>query len=236
MMISAEAKINPKVMVSIGFRLLRHNGSMSSPFHKPALFAGHEFGAFHGGDDPADVNAMAHETARVLLSQAHENADPVLLEKVVRFTDENGIETLAELWSRSSAHSLPGALWRMYLIRDVIHVQAQHMSVLFAEGLTQLSTADQVIAGAPTPAGPAEMQTLADTILQGAFTGDFSGALDRFASFCKIISAGCTAEANGVDAHDPDRAAQLTLQAGRLTQTAHELSVCARLWRDGSLD
>jgi hypothetical protein len=124
----------------------------------------------------------------------------------------------------------------MYLIRDLIRAQAAQMSVLFGQGLSVLSTVDVVVAGAPTPAGPEEMVSLADTILHGAFTGDFSGALDRSAAFCRIISAGCTAVANDSDAAHPERATTLTLQASRLTQTAHELSVCARLWRDGALD
>jgi hypothetical protein len=209
---------------------------MNAPYRKPALFAGHEFSAFQGGDDPAEVSAIAHDTARALLSRVRDEAHPDIVEKVVSFADENGIDTLAELWSRSSAHSLPGALWRMYLIRDLIRAQAAQMSVLFGQGLSVLSTADAVVAGAPTPAGPDEMVTLADTILHGAFTGDFSGALDRSAAFCRIISAGCTAVANESDAAHPERATALTVQASRLTQTAHELSVCARLWRDGALD
>jgi hypothetical protein len=209
---------------------------MNAPYRKPALFAGHEFSAFQGGDDPAEVSAIAHDTARALLSRVRDEAHPEIVEKVVSFADDNGIDTLAELWSRSSAHSLPGALWRMYLIRDLIRAQAEQMSVLFGQGISVLSTVDVVVAGAPTPAGPDEMVNLADTILHGAFTGDFSGALDRSAAFCRIVSAGCTAVANESDAAHPERASALTLQASRLTQTAHELAVCARLWRDGALD
>lgn len=209
---------------------------MNAPYRKPALFAGHEFSAFQGGDDPAEVSAIAHDTARALLARVRDESLPDIVQKVVSFADDNGIDTLAELWSRSSAHSLPGALWRMYLIRDLIRAQAAQMSVLFGQGLSVLSTADEVVAGAPTPAGPDEMVSLADTILHGAFTGDFSGALDRSAAFCRIISAGCTAVANESDAAHPERATTLTLQASRLTQTAHELAVCARLWRDGALD
>lgn len=209
---------------------------MSAPYRKPALFAGHEFSAFQGGDDPAEVSAIAHDTARALLARVQEGAPEDVVQRVVSFADENGIDTLAELWSRSSAHSLPGALWRMYLIRDLIRSQAEQMSVLFSQGLEVLSTVDVVVAGAPTPAGPQEMVTLADTILHGAFTGDFSGALDRAASFCRIVAAGCTALANASDSTHPERATGLTLQASRLTQTAHELALCARLWRENALD
>lgn len=209
---------------------------MDTPFHKPALFAGHEFAAFQGGDDPAEVSAIAHSTAKALLARVNEGSDPEVIAKVISFADENGIDTLAELWSRSSAHSLPGALWRMYLIRELIRAQSEQMSLFFSYGIHQLETVDVVVAGAPHPAGPPEMVQLADTILKGAFTGDFSGALDRFAAFCRVISAGATELANESDVVDSERAQALTVQASRLLHTATELSVCARLWRDGSLD
>lgn len=209
---------------------------MDTPFHKPALFAGHEFAAFQGGEDPAEVSAIAHSTAHALLFQIDHRADAQTLDKVVRFTDEHGIDTLAELWSHSSAHSLPGALWRMYLVRELIYVQSENISVYFAQGKEILSTADEVITGAPTPAGPQEMRELADTILRGAFTGDFSDALDRCAAFCRVTAAGATALAQDADVIDSERAHTLTRQALRLTNTAAELSVCARLWRDGALD
>ncbi|MEY4040418.1 MAG: hypothetical protein RLZZ52_1286, partial [Actinomycetota bacterium] len=155
-------------MFAPGHTLSRQNRDMNSSFHRPALFAGHEFSAFQGGDDPAEVSAIAHDTARALLSRVRDESQPDIVQKVVSFADENGIDTLAELWSRSSAHSLPGALWRMYLIRDLIRAQAPQISVLFGQGLSMLSTADVVVAGAPTPAGPEEMVSLADTILHGA--------------------------------------------------------------------
>ena len=45
---------------------------MTAPYRKPALFAGHEFSAFQGGDDPAEVSAIAHDTARALLSRVRD--------------------------------------------------------------------------------------------------------------------------------------------------------------------
>ena len=80
------------------------------------------------------------------------------------------------------------------------------------------------------------MKDIADTILRGAFEGDFGNALDRAASFARVLSAGCTALADQFDAVNPDRATQLTTQASRLATTAHEFNLCARLWRDGLLD
>lgn len=209
---------------------------MSDSFHKPALFAGHEFSAFQGGNDPADLNALAHESARALLNRVRENADTRMLDRVVSFTDENGIEDLAELWANASPHSLPGSLWRLYLVRALIRAEAAQMSILFSRGLDVIHSADPVIAGAPTPAGPDEMREIVDTILRGAFAGDYGNALDRAASFARVLSAGCATLADESDAAHPERATRLTTQASRLATTAHEFSLCARLWRDGSLD
>ena len=209
---------------------------MSSPFHKPALFAGHEFSAFQGGNDPAELNALAHESARALLARVRENASIEMLDRVVSFTDENGIDDLAELWANASPHSLPGSLWRLYLVRALIRAEAAQMSILFSRGLDVIHSADPVIAGAPSPAGPDEMRELADTILRGAFAGDFGNALDRAASFTRVLSAGCASLADESDLVNPERASQLTTQASRLATTASEFNLCARLWRDGSLD
>lgn len=209
---------------------------VSAPFHKPAHFAGHEFSAFQGGSDPAELNALAHESARALLSRVRAAPSNDMLDRVVTFTDENGMDDLAELWANASAHSLPGALWRLYLVRALIRAEAAQMSILFSRGLDVITSADPVIAGAPSPAGPDEMRELADTILRGAFEGDFGNALDRAAAFARVLSAGCASLADDSDLVNPERATQLTTQASRLAHTATEFSVCARLWRDGGLD
>jgi hypothetical protein len=209
---------------------------VTSSFHRPALFAGHEFSAFLGGSDPAQLNELAHESARALLARVKAGGDEATLNRVVSLTDENGIDVVAELWANASAHSLPGSLWRLYLIRALIRAEATQMSYLYGRGLEVIHTVDPVVAGAPTPAGPDEMRELADIILRGAFEGDYGGALDRAASFSRVLAAGCTNMANDADLLNPERAAQLTTQAARLSKTAAEFSVCARLWRDHSLD
>ncbi len=205
-------------------------------FHKPALFAGHEFSAFRGGEDPAEVSFLAHESARALLARVKESGEPALVDRVVAFADENGIDVLAELWSSSSAHSLPGALWRLYLIRDMIVANAEQTSILYERGVELSVTADPVVAGAPVPAGPEEMRALADRILRGAFVGDFSDALHRGAAFCRVLAHGCTSLADDADLIHPERATALTTQAFRLIKTAAEFNICARLHREGSLD
>lgn len=209
---------------------------MADDFRRPALFGGREFEAFAGSDDPATLRRTAHQTARMLLSRARESDDPAVVERLVTYTDEHGIDALAELWARSSPHSLPGALWRIYLVRVLIRQDPAGVALLFQRGTEVLSTIDPVIAGAPLPAGPQEITDLADRILRGVFDGDLADALERAAAFCRVTAAGALSVADDQEAASPERSTELTTRAQRLVTTADELMACARLARSDSLD
>ena len=209
---------------------------MADDFHKPAMFGGSEFEAFAGAEDPAAVIRVAHETARALLARARESDDPEVIDRLVSYTDEHGLDVLAELWARATPHSLPGALWRLYLVRLMIRQDPEGVALLFQRGTEVLGTIDPVVAGAPNPAGPQEVLEVADRILRGVFAGDLGIALDRAAAFCRVESAGATSIADDQDAASPERASELTTRAARLATTAQELTACARLARSDSLD
>ncbi|MDF1478241.1 DNA-directed RNA polymerase subunit beta [Leifsonia sp. H3M29-4] len=209
---------------------------MADDFHKPTQYSGDWFDGVQGGEDPAAVLRVAHDTAHALVDRARQTDDPAVLERIVAFTDANGIDAIAELWARSSPRSLPGALWRIYLLRLVIRQDAAGTSLLFQRGIDTLRTIDAAVAGAPEPAGPEEITELADQILRGLFRGDFGVALDRAAAFSRILSSGASSLADDADPLHPDRATELTTRADRLALTADEFTACARLYRSGSLD
>ena len=210
--------------------------SVSDQFHKPTQFSGSKFDEFEGGADPAHISRVAHETAQALLSRVRGNPDPVVIERLVAFTDEQGIDAIADLWAQSSARSLPGALWRVYLMRLLIKQSPEDIAFLFQRGTEITPTIDHVVAGAPTPTGPAEIVELADQILRGLFQGDFAIALDRAAAFCRLAAAGATSVADDVDNTEPLRSTALTTQALRLSETAADFAACSSLWRRDSLD
>ncbi|MEP6479278.1 MAG: DNA-directed RNA polymerase subunit beta [Rhodoglobus sp.] len=209
---------------------------MTDEFHKPTQYSGDKFDTYEGGEDPAQIMRVAHDTAHLLLDRARGTDDPAVIDRLVAYTDEHGIDALAELWARSSPRSLPGALWRIYLMRVLIRQDPDGMAYLFQRGTEVLATIDAVVAGAPLPTGPEEITELADQILRGLFRGDFATALDRAAAFCRVSAAGCTSVADDVELTTPERATELTTRALRLSQTAEEFTACARLYRTGSLD
>ena len=209
---------------------------MTEEFRRPALFGGREFEAFQGGADPAALMRTAQQSARLLMSRARDSDDPEVLERLVSYTDEHGIDALAELWAQAIPQSLPGALWRIYLVRVLIRQDPTGVALLFQRGTEVLSTIDPIVAGAPLPVGPEEITELADRILRGVFDGDLADALERAAAFCRVTAAGALSVADDQDAANPGRATELTTRAQRLVTTADELLACARLARADSLD
>jgi hypothetical protein len=211
-------------------------GSVSDEFHKPTQYSGDKFDTYVGGEDPAQILRVAHDTAHALVDRARDSQDPAVVERLVAYTDEHGLDALAELWARSSPRSLPGALWRIYLMRLLIRQDADGVSFLFQRGTEVLGTIDAMVAGASMPTGPEEITELADQILRGLFRGDFGIALDRAAAFCRVTAAGCTSVADDLELITPERATELTTRALRLSQTAEEFTACARMHRSGTLE
>ncbi|MDE0545909.1 DNA-directed RNA polymerase subunit beta [Microbacterium sp. C7(2022)] len=207
----------------------------SRSFHKPVRRPAELFDRLFAADDPAEVSRVAHSTAQALLSRVRAERDDAVVERLIAFTTEHGIDDVAELWSRSPAKSLPGALWRLYLLQVMIHDDARTAALLYERGRHALRSADEVIAGAPAPAGPDELVALINEILRGAFQGDFAVALDRAAAFCRVEASGATHVADDYEGTEPDRASGFTTRALRLSTYAEDLAACAALWRRDSL-
>jgi hypothetical protein len=207
----------------------------SREFHKPVRRPAEVFDRRFSAEDPAEVSRVAHTTAHALLARVRADPTGEVVDRLVTFTDEHGIDDIAELWSRSPSRSLPGALWRLYLLQLMIHDDPATAALLYERGRSELASADEVVAGAPNPAGPDELVALIDTILRGLFEGDFAVALERAAAFCRVQAAGSTHLADDYEPTEPERASALTTRALRLADYARALSACAVLWRSDSL-
>ncbi|MRH29425.1 DNA-directed RNA polymerase subunit beta [Microbacterium sp. SYP-A9085] len=200
-------------------------------FHKPVRRPSGRMDRLFGAHDPAEAARVAHSTAAALLSRVAEDPDAATVDRLVEFTRRHGIDDLAELWSQAPARSLPGALWRLYLVQLMIHDDPQTSALLYERGRVEIHSVDPVVAGAPVPAGPDELVALIDRILRGVFEGDFAVALERAAAFCRVQASGSTHLADDYEGTEPERATTLTRRALRLSTFAGDLSGCAALWR-----
>lgn len=192
--------------------------------HRPVVRDPGLLEALGQGSDPIGELHAAHETAAVLLHAGRAASDPAVTARLVALVEEIGLSTVADLWAARPARSLPGALWRLYLLREWMITDAPGVAREYAAGI-RFTEPNHVVAGIEPP-GPDEVRRAADAILRGVFTGDFAVALERAAAFCHVVASGRGDLARSVD--DLGR-------AGRLQQVARDLVACARLWRAGEL-
>lgn len=174
--------------------------------------------------DPIAQLHASHETASALLHIGHASQDPEVTQRLVALVDDIGLPTLADLWASRPAESLPGALYRLYVLRTWMNTNPDAVAREYAAGVRFMEP-NHAVAGVEPP-GPDEVRRVADEILRGAFTGDFALALDRASAFCHVVVAGRAELAPGSAGLEA---------AHRLQHLARELSACARLWRADEL-
>ncbi|WP_336658995.1 hypothetical protein [Leucobacter sp. USHLN153] len=208
---------------------------MSRDYPRPVMQPSYMFDWMIGSDEPGAAQRLAQETSWALLDRVRSVADPDVVERVVGLAGGPGLGDIAELWAKESAHSLAGLLWRLYVLRRVVDSDPEGSADLFRRGAEVAVTIDPVVAGAAEPVTPDSIAELCDTILRGVFAGDLGGALDRAASYCRLMSLGAADLADSRDPHDDAHAEHLTRRALRYSKLAHDLHGGARRWRDGTL-
>jgi len=192
---------------------------------RPAFFSESALEAHGPAYDPTEEIHVAHETALALVHAGRAASDPAVTQKLVALVDDIGLSTLAELWSQRPARSLPGALWRLYVLREWVQRAPDEASREYAAGI-RFTGPNHAVAGAAEPPGPQEMGRVIDEVLRGVFEGDLAVALERAAAFCRVVSAG------RADISSGDETAE---QAANVLVMAEDLTICARLWRADAL-
>ena len=184
-------------------------------FKKPSLPGAALFEAQASGDDPAELTAAGHRIATLLVRGPRSDDDQGLIDRVLHLADDEGLGAIADLWSRAPADSLPGALWRLYLLRTWVHRQPDQAAREFAAGKIH-APVHEVLAGVVDPPGPAEVIALVDTVVRGIVASDFDVTLDRAAAFAHIVGVG----RSQLDSGDPRSAARLVDTAVHLRRAA----------------
>jgi hypothetical protein len=189
--------------------------------HRPARYA--DLTALidaAGGAPLRNAEDAASATAQALLDAAAAGER----DRLVGLPDAVGIDTLAQLWRDCDPVSLPGALWVLYLLRQWCRSCPDEVARLWRDG-EPYATPDAVVAGAGPHPDAEAMARLADSILAGAYGGDFAVALDRAAAFFRVVAAG---RRQG----SPDAGGEL---AERNDRAARDLAAAAAAWRAGAL-
>jgi hypothetical protein len=200
--------------------------------HRPSLYA--DLTALidaSGGVDPGSRAEVAAATAAVVVhaGRSGREGDPDDRD-LVSLADRVGIDTLAALWRDAEPVSLAGALWALYLLRQWVRTNGEEVTRLWRAG-ENLAAPDAVVAGVSDYADVAAVQQVADSVLGGAYRGDFAVALERAAALFRVLAAGRRHLADeGSD--DDDRELR---RADRNERAAADLAAAAVRWRAGTL-
>lgn len=205
----------------------------SRPPRRPASLDKYAAESLAGDLDPTLRSEVAHTTAAALVRGGRATDDPQVHERLLRLVDDEGLDTVAALWADSPPGTLPGALWRLYSLREWVRRDPRTVAERYRLGTTRAQVADAV-AGVASPPGPAEVTAVADEVLSGVFAADLAVALERAGAFCRVVVTGSALDADLVD--DADVAGRMTRGASGLLRTAEELESAAVLWRAGRLD
>ncbi|ACQ81672.1 conserved hypothetical protein [Beutenbergia cavernae DSM 12333] len=203
---------------------------------RPARLEPYQADQLVGDVDPAVRSEAAHATAAALVQRGRGRAgDDDVVSRLVTLVESEGLETVAALWAEAPADSLPGALWRLYALREWIRRDPSQAANRYRLGAQRAEVADAV-AGVVSPPGPREVAELADAVLTGVFTSDLDVALDRAAAFYRVAAVGTALDADTEDVPHGSSAERLTRRADALARTADELAVAARRSRAGTLE
>ena len=208
--------------------------AQSNTPRRPAMLDAARAETIIGDEDPASLAAVAHTAAWALMGIGD---DSFTDEDVARLRDTvrtRGIDTIAHVWSRSPEFTLPGALWRVYLLHEWYHRDPLLVAERYADGSDA-----PIIQGLEAPV---ELRSLSlimeevDSLLRGDLTDDdLEYVLGEASRAMRVLAAG---EAGALWIEDPTDplAHRVTMRHSALLATADELDVVAREAAVGTLD
>lgn len=227
---------------------MRHFCIVSNHRHARPVFATDAFfSALPGGADPSRVHFAAHQSAWIVAygevqgcalhgiecqcpdGPADTVAIPLTDEQVTRVRElmaTDGEAVFAQLWSLSSAVSLPGALWRLHTIAALVARQPESCAADFESGRAHVPVAE-AIAGIADPPRPSDVKGMVTDVLLGVGGGELGMTLHRVAAFAQVLAAGRLCSSDSESA---------TKQAAGLLDTARELDAAAKAWYRNDLN
>jgi hypothetical protein len=197
------------------------HGSSAPRFRRPASLYPSVAESIPGDPDPSTSTDLAHDSARALLDGVFHSSDPEVVQRVVSLAADDGLTDLATLWSASPATTLPGALWRLYVLHTWVRRSGDEVARRYRAG-SRTVPGLRYLTGFAEPPEVEQVQETMDDILRGAFTGDLGLALRRAGAVATLLAHG-TAHLADEDTDD-----ERTRQAERLLRTGEDLIAAGR--------
>ena len=233
---------------------------MTRQFHRPARLDPEVAESIEGAADTASSSELAHRAAQALLGgrslpdDSHGSYDDgasddpgewITRPGVVAAVAAHGVDAVAELWADSPATTLPGALWRLFLVREWIRrdpalIARRYATVIDLSGLSAddgaLARFEAARAEARPVPSPEDLRAALDRVLAGELDDVVALApvLRVAAAFLRALAAGSDPVWIVDDADE--LADRVTRRDSALLATADELAEASRRAVSGGLD
>lgn len=199
---------------------------------RPAMLDAEQAENIPGAEDGARSSEVAHLVAQTLLGIEKESDQNV--QHLRELLESGGVDTVSELWSALPANTLPGTLWRLYLVYQWYLRDPDLVNERFQQGLSALEIGE----AAPVERSEKSVSTLMAELAalwqaKTSITG-LGHLLDKVADFLHVLASGVSAEWIK-DARD-ELADPVTLRPQALLQTASDLKLSSRVAKANRLD
>lgn len=182
-----------------------------------------------GNAEMEERSDIAHESALALLGIASDDIDRDAIESLRQTVRSDGPEMLASLWDASPAASLPGALWRIYLLWQWNQMNPQIVEQRYAEGI-------EAVHGGGKASLPDTLRA-SEAVLTGRVADDqLAPVLEAAARVMEIMAAGVRYGPRWITEPSSELAHPVTRRPQALLDTAEELMDAARRADRGLLD
>jgi hypothetical protein len=198
--------------------------------HRPVPFDPAQAAALPGDADPQLRGEIAHTTAAALVHRARASQDPDVVQRLVALVETEGLDMVAAMWADSPADTLPGALWRLYVLREWVRRDPATVADRYRMGVASAPVHD-VVAGVVSPPGSADVRAVADAVLSGVYAGDLAVALERAAAFCQVLATGAASPCRPSPGRGPDRARGRCTRRSRAVRLGAARAPAGRLSR-----
>ena len=192
---------------------------MARQFHRPARLDPEAAEQIEGSTDTAVASELAHRAAQALIGGfpgTETEDDPITRSGIVAAVATNGIDDIAELWADSPATTLPGTLWRLFLVREWIRRDPELVARRSAT-VINLTEADDTTKAR----------------LESSVT-EIAPLLSATAGFLRALAAGSNPE--WIEDDTDELADRVTRRDSALLATADELTDATRRAAAGLLD
>lgn len=208
---------------------------MERMFRRPAQLEPEQAEEIVGDEDPAENSEIAHTSAWALMGVPNADFDETAVEQLKKSVRAQGVDVIASAWSRSPDFTLPGALWRIYLVWQWHQMNPDVLVERYEEGRAAMEK--QGVANDQTVPSLDEVIRADEGVLAGYATeDDLPAVLGSNAALLRVLAAGVTNGPEWITDDEHVLAHRVTRRPQALLDTANELDESERQARAGTLD